>query len=129
MKLLSVIILSLFIAACSGLQTGDTTSRLAVKYATLKVIENSSGVESYDVIDAVEKIRSVVNQDIKVDVTEIVQSLNLESLPPSDQLLVGALIGGIEIELYQAPLSEDERVAKLLTILSWIESAAILSGD
>ena len=73
------------------------------------------------------KIRTVVSEDIKVDVTQIVQSLNLESLPPSDQLLVGALIGSIEIELYQAPLSEDERVARLLTILEWIETAARLS--
>lgn len=129
MKLITAILLTLLLTACSGLQTGDTTSRLAVQYATLKVIENSSGVEARDVVETVEKVRSVVSEDITVDVTKIVEALNLESLPPSDQLLVGALIGSIEIELYQAPLSDDERVARLLTILDWIESAAMLSGD
>lgn len=127
MKTLIISLLFFTLTACASLQSDNVTSRLAVQYATLKVIENSAGVDPADIIDAVEMVRSVVETDITIDVRKIVESLNLESLPPSDQLLIGALIGGIEIELYQAPLTEDERVARLLTILDWIETAARLS--
>lgn len=124
-KILLLFVAMAFLSGCVTISE-DMTRKLAVQYATLKVIENSSGVEAGDVLEAVAKVRSVVSEDISVDVTKIVQSLNLESLPPSDQLLVGALIGSIEIELYQAPLSEDERIARLLSILDWIESAAVM---
>lgn len=111
-------------------------SKIAVQYATLKVIEGSSDVRASDIVAHVERVRERVSgeQSLALDrlKEEALAAIDFDALDVSDRLLLISLLDVIEasvsdVAMPSSPLSDEQRV-RILTLLDWVESAASLAG-
>ena len=133
MRTLLILLMSAWLTAgCSTLvATGDgAQNRLAVQYATLKVLE-SGEVDPARLRELVQTAEAYVGEGVDVTVARLAEDararLAESGLPPADLLLVGAILQTAESRIKErlgpGPLSDTQRVS-LLTLLSWVEEAA-----
>ena len=132
-KLAATLLLALSLTGCAAMSgSGGAQAELPVKYATAKVIENSSDITAESVLERVESARSMVERDELVSIdalaADVRSSIDFESMAPSDAVLVEALLSRIEARLddYDQNIPPDERNVRLLTLLDWVESVATL---
>lgn len=125
--------LAFTLSACSTLQSNDTTTKLAVQYGTMKIIEQSDAVTADGVLRAVSKAREAANEEVRIiDVRErVLAAIDIQDFSPADQLLITTLVDQVQAELAMSVtnglLSEDDMV-RLETLLGWVEDAAIMAG-
>jgi hypothetical protein len=107
--------------------------QLPVQFATLKLIENNN-VSATEVIQRVALVRTVLDDTQTLALGELGNHVRhlvgYHTLSPADRLLVDALLGDVHHRLaigLDVPLSAQHR-ALILTVLDWIEQAAIASG-
>lgn len=125
-----------FTAGCASIggggaiDTNSPTSELVVKYATLKVLEDSDSITGPEVVAHVERVRGVVSGNTELSLAALVQEvrgpIDWGSLSPADQMLLDALISQITYSVGDVPkgaLADDRRV-RILTLLDWVEQAA-----
>lgn len=129
MKRIIAIAIILAITACT-LPNGkpSATADIAVKLATLELIDNSGRVTKDGVLSRVNLARKLLETEITLAyLTEKVRdSVDWDGLSPSERLLVDALIADI---VYTVPVEVDipldaEQKAKLLHVLDLIEQGA-----
>lgn len=122
---------ALAVAGCSVLQTvAKDENRLAVRYATAKILERSDVSPTY-VMNRIGEAKRYVSEGADVSVGNLVnearERLRGSSLMPADQILIEAILARAEERLKarigDGRLSADQRV-QLLTVLDWIEVTA-----
>lgn len=136
-KILSVyfplLVLTLLISGCSLLNfKTDPSARLAVTFATLKVIEQGDNPElrAQRVAEIAEEARAFVETDmLSLDQLETALLMRLadEDLSPSDRLLADALISAVIAELEARVGSGFLTPEQKLTVgevLGWVSAAA-----
>lgn len=106
-----------------------TAPQLPVQYATMKLIENGTA-DSDEVILQVERVRELITEGVTLaDLGSRVRDvINYSRLPPSDRLLIDAILGDISHRLdigFSVPISESHKDA-ILEALDWIDQAAAL---
>lgn len=138
--ILVALLLAIALAGCASLQpTGKSeTPRLAVQYATLKVIEQAKDVTAAGVVEHVQRVRDVVNGNVELPLARLVEEvrgpIDWDALSTSDRLLLDALIAQIEHAILEVEgpggdgLIGEERRVRLLTLLDWVEQAAGYAG-
>jgi 5-formaminoimidazole-4-carboxamide-1-beta-D-ribofuranosyl 5'-monophosphate synthetase len=132
-RFIAAVAACLLLSACTALTDRDARLRLAVSYATGKLIEQSSSITGPGVIGAVQNARAIVETDELVTVIDISAqiraALNLDELGPADRMLVDALLLEVErefeIRLGTGFIGHDDKLA-ILTFLDWVEFAALM---
>lgn len=133
MKRLLIALIALTLSACATLADSNTTARVAVQYATLKVIEESKSISAADVLEKTSQVRSLIKADFEVSPTnlfaEVVAGIDLSGLSASDQLLVSVLLQQIEYRVTEIERDPDisGRLVSINILLDWIEQAALLA--
>lgn len=110
-----------------------TATRIAIQYATLKLINQSSDVSKADVLDGVESVRALVDPEATVEVSRLteqaLQAVDIGGLDPADQLLLREILRLAERRLADQTdsgiIDPDDWVA-VTAILDYVESAARL---
>lgn len=138
MKALFLLCLMLLMTGCAAVDLQESSARVPVQYATLKVIEDSDSIAARDVLQHTERVRQVIvshvaetNTEINVTrlVEETISRIGLDSLDASDRLLLMILFNNIEQAVIDVrpdmPLGEQK--IRLLTLLDWIDQAARLA--
>lgn len=127
-------LIGLLLTVLSGCSVLDAVAKneneLAVKYATLKVLERGS-INTDRVVNLISEAKTYVKSDDSILVSALVQGARerlIESnLSYADKLLIQTILSSaqerIEDRLGADVLDKDRRL-KLLTILQWIEEAA-----
>lgn len=122
-------LLALVVTGCAS----SPELSLGYKYATLKLIENGT-VESADVVDRAERIRSYVEQGPELVFGLFVDTVKAEvgynRLQASDRILIDALLGDAQLDLNvvnDSILTDAHRLA-INQRLNWIIQAASMSG-
>lgn len=130
-------ILALLIAGCASVtrfvEESPTTARLAVQYATLKVIENSSDISASDVIRNVDRARALITNAGSITLAalsaEVRKGIRWDRLDTADALLLDAVLTEAEAQLWQR-IGDGEMSAEakttISTLLDWIEQSAQL---
>lgn len=115
--------------ACAALTTAES-NRIAVQYATLKIINNSGDIDAQDVLAATDKVRGILETDVEVDLREIIASIAVDKLTPEDQLLVSVLFQQVRYSVEDVPesVAGASFVERLSVILAWIDEAAALAS-
>ena len=116
------------------LQENETLTRAAVEYATLKYINEDSG-KSQRVQDVITKTIAVMNggqsTTIESIATFVRQNVSVESLSPTEFVLLNALIDVVQSEIQKRisrqALDENDRVF-VARVLTWIHDAAARSN-
>ena len=115
----------LMVTAC----TPTTQTRLPIQYATMKLIERDT-VTPQEVRTKVNWVRLMVDDGLTLpDLGQRVRDvLEYSKLPPSDRLLIDAILGDVAHRLdigFDIPIGDDQKIA-ILEALDWIEQAAAL---
>lgn len=128
MKAIFIASILLTSSACALTPEQSLTARLGVQYATLELIDQSDAIGRQDVLAAVKLLRerSAGNPLITFDdmLAQVAVVVNWDSWSPQDKLLASALINRVEYGIDRIPSPEPS--ARLLTVLDWIEQAAML---
>lgn len=125
--------LCLSLIACATLSERESTARLAVQYATLKVI--GSDTDRADrVRELVAEGKQYIDTDTSVTVAFLAEQararINWGSLDLADQLLIGAVLDEAQHELEKRigeGLLGDEQRLQLMRVLDWIDTAALMA--
>lgn len=133
MKALFLVCLMLLMTGCAAVDLQESSARVPVQYATLKVIEDSDSIAARDVLQHTKRVRRVVVNDAEINVTQLVDNtidlIGIDSFEASDRLLLLILFNNIQQAVIDVrpdmPLQE-QRV-RLLTLLDWIDQAARLA--
>lgn len=115
-------------AALSGVDDGS--KRLAVFYATAKVIDGDQ-TKAGRIVDLIQEAREYVSGDPEVTISAlyegVVERVNWAALDPADQIIIEAILleakARLQEEIGVGLLSPEQRV-KVSTVLNWIEAAA-----
>ncbi len=119
--LATALALSVLVTGCAALDTGnDSTNRLVVQYATLKLIEQSDDITAADVVERVDRAQALLDSEQLVSLDTLVD-IDVTGLEPSDRLLVMTLFSRIEDAAIDTP--ESERTVRLREITEWIRQA------
>lgn len=115
----------LMVTAC----TPTTQTRLPIQYATMKLIERDT-VTPEEVQTRVNWVRLLVEDGLTLPQLgdRVRNVLGYAQLPPSDRLLVDAILGDVAHRLdigFDIPIGDDQKIA-ILEALDWIEQAAAL---
>lgn len=133
MKALFLVFLMLLMTGCAAVDLQESSARVPVQYATLKVIEDSDSIAARDVLQHTERVRRVVVNDAEINVTKLVDNtielIGIDSFEASDRLLLLILFNNIQQAVIDVrpdmPLGEQK--IRLLTLLDWIDQAARLA--
>jgi hypothetical protein len=125
-------LLCLSLIACATLSERESTARLTVQYATLKVL-GSDTERAERVRELVAEGKQYVGSDTSVTVAFLADQararINWGSLDLADQLLIGAVLDEAQHELEkrigEGLLSDDQRL-QLMMVLDWIDTAALM---
>lgn len=122
--LLFAFALSGLLTACATFEGGgnDTTNRLVVQYATLKLIEQSDTVTAATIIEHVDRAQELLDSEQVVSLDTLIARVDLTGLDPSDRLLVSALFANIESAAIETP--ESDRLVRLREVTEWVRQAA-----
>ena len=132
---LSNFILSTLVFVCSALSIvgcslnldSNVAAKIAVQYATIKVVNDSEKISSSDVLIATDKVRSLVNGNDYVTsnklLDDVIALIGIENLSPQDQFLVATLLNQIEMNLSESVPSDFKLTVN--TLLDWIEQSLI----
>lgn len=121
MKLLLTALLTLALGACATIPQPNAT-RVAIQYATMKMIENSSAVTSGGVLEKTSEIRTMLDQSVEVDTQQIANSI-LSNVSPADRFLIQSFLVELEFYVLQAGVPADQRV-RVNELLNWVDTAA-----
>lgn len=124
MRLFAALIVFALLAGCGTLSSNPGAAQVPVQYATLKVIQQSEDVTKADVIEHVQRARSVLQSSESVSVDSLVSEVDLSGLAPEDRLLINALLSQIEYAASDVDVVGEERRVRIMTLLNWIEQAA-----
>lgn len=121
------------LGGCQTLAERESTARLSVQVATIKVIEQSADISGADVIHHAEAAREVLKGDVTL--AHLVESvrgrIGWERLDAADRLLLDAVLLEAEARLQarigDGLIAEDARVT-VVTLLDWIVQAARMTG-
>lgn len=125
---LGAIVIAVAVSACGTLPTHDASARLAVTYATMKVIEAGD-----QPVTRAEKVASIARdakrflsgEAVSVGLLEdaVLARISTENLSPADRMLAQALVGAVAAELEgrvgQGLLGADQ-VLVVNTVLDWV---------
>lgn len=133
MKALFLVCLMMLMTGCAAVDLQESSARVPVQYATLKVIEDSDSIAARDVLQHTERVRQVVVNDAEINISQLVDNtidlIGIDSFEASDRLLLMILFNNIQQAVIDVrpdmPLQE-QRV-RLLTLLDWIDQAARLA--
>ncbi len=133
MKALFLVCLMLLMTGCAAVDLQESSARVPVQYATLKVIEDSDSIAARDVLQHTERVRQVVVNDAEINVTQLVDNtinlIGIDSFEASDRMLLLILFNNIQQAVIDVrpdmPLGEQK--IRLLTLLDWIDQAARLA--
>lgn len=133
MKALFLVCLMLLMTGCAAVDLQESSARVPVQYATLKVIEDSDSIAARDVLQHTERVRQVVVNDAEINVIQLVDNtidlIDIDSFEASDRLLLLILFNNIQQAVIDVrpdmPLGEQK--IRLLTLLDWIDQAARLA--
>lgn len=140
--MLRSILVFLFAALLAGCAGGvaqalkqSPTAELTVKYATLKIIEQSSDVTPERVIKNVQAARELLQRDASISIAglsvAVRKNIRWERLKTADALLLDQLLSEAERRLTERVgdglLDHDHRVL-VSEVLSWIEAAANMAA-
>lgn len=134
-------LLMLALSACSavqsvsdGLAENEAATKIAVQYATAKVITSADDIAADDVSQHVERVRVLVAEDSVLDIGRLAlearREIDWTRLDAADQLLLEALLAQVQDSLEEAvapELIDDERRVRILTLLDWMAQAAALA--
>lgn len=130
-------------AALSGCTTRSTststvTARVAIQYATLRLIEDSDDITADGVVRHVQIVRSMLAENGTMPASaiaaKVLQSTDIAKLDAPDRLLVETLVLQVQ-SVYESvesgatgnsaslPVDADTRTS-LMLVLAWIEQAA-----
>jgi hypothetical protein len=123
----------MLMTGCAAVDLQESSARVPVQYATLKVIEDSDSIAARDVLQHTERVRQVVVNDAEINISQLVDNtidlIGIDSFEASDRLLLMILFNNIQQAVIDVrpdmPLQE-QRV-RLLTLLDWIDQAARLA--
>ena len=141
--LITGVLVTIAVAISGCASTGDVGQRidsndpgvkLALQYATMKTVEESS-FTAQDVYDKAVEWSSRVGATESVAVDELKQrfleEVGYDTLEPSDKLLVSALLSQIDYSLQDfdtGKVISQEQQVRLQKVLDWIAEAAVMSG-
>lgn len=127
---------TLALAGCAGTdnENREAVGRLAVQYATIKVIERSDTITAEDVVAHVERVRALVDEDAEVSLAdlrgELLSHIDMDGLDAADRLLVMTLLDQVELtladEIEVGGLDEDAK-ARVAEVLGWVVRAAAMA--
>ena len=128
--LLSVIVMfAMLFSGCAVLETiAKDENKLAVQYATLKVIDGDT--QKAEQLKAwITEARNYVDTSAEVSVSYLADEARVrisgKISDPADMLLAMAILNEAERRIWErlgeGPLKQEQRV-KLLTVFDWIES-------
>jgi hypothetical protein len=132
MKQLIVCIILMLTASCSMVDSAPSDRlRLPIMYGTMKAIENSENVTGNGVLAYVGTARTLIEQDVTITAKdlarELIALLLTEDLSPADRFLVNELVNTIAGEVDRFNFRTPDEAVGLLTVLDWIEVAAIMA--
>ncbi len=133
MKALFLVCLMLLMTGCAAVELQESSARVPVQYATLKVIEDSDSIAARDVLQHTERVRQVVVNDAEINVTQLVDNtielIGIDSFEASDRLLLLILFNNIQqaVNDVRPGMPLQEQRVRLLTLLDWIDQAARLA--
>lgn len=129
-KSLFICIIVAMLSACSTFQSDDL--RLPLTYATLKVIERDNDIDRDDVLNAMDKLESLVTSDVSFSKDlrqDVIDTLNIQSLSPADQFLVLEVLDRVEdhirLEIELGSLPEDVKV-NVQNMIEVVRQAALM---
>ena len=130
--LLALAAAALVLTGCSFLEERETTARLTVQYATLKVI-NDETERAERVRKLISEAREYVSSDTSVTIafldTQARARIDWERLDTADRLLIDAVLVEARVELERRigeGVLDPNATLQLLTVFDWIESAAAM---
>ncbi len=131
-KLLLAVVFAAVASGCATFRDNQPAARLAVTYATLKVIEGGDDqvARAQKILDIANDAKHFLDGDA-VTLSALEQAvrdrLAAEELSPADRLLADALVLTIAAELRerigQGALGAEQRVT-VSTVLDWVTQAA-----
>ena len=141
-KAVIAVLAGLALSACSTLSSVSDTlaensqgTKVAVQFATLKTIEDSSDITADGVLVYVEEYRGKVQSEDTVSVDRlrqgVIESIGVEDMAMSDRLMLETLLDLAEGYVAEVPAPDVEpgvHRLRVLTVLDWIEQAAIMAG-
>ena len=120
------------IAASVALYGCAASPQLPLQYATLKLIERDA-VTADAVIDRTERLQALIDADAELTLVDLQsrarEIVGYDSLPPSDRLLIDALMGDVSYDLgvdVESSLSDEQR-RNIAQRLEWIAQAAAMA--
>lgn len=126
---------TLTLAGCASTGGNEAAGRLAIQYATLKVIEQSDTVDAADVVAHVDRLRAHLDGEDEVALVDLRQELlsriDMEGLDAADRLLVMTLLDQVEMALAldeESGLLDDEAKARIVEVLDWVVTAARMAS-
>ena len=132
-KILSIFAAVLLIACSSlGTITESREGQLVFQYATVKIIRESGDIDSGDILGFVERIRPLLTD--KINTVDVVMSLVRSEVPwdrlhPEDRVLVNYIFEVAEDRLGDRATDHSDIRTSALTIIAWIEQAALFAGE
>jgi hypothetical protein len=137
--LLWSVLMFVSLAGCASTSPSNSiTARVAIQYATLRLIEDSDGITADGVINHVQIVRGMLAENSVMPVSDIaariLQSTDIARLDPPDRLLVETLVLQVQAVAESAesgatgnsasmPVDANTRTS-LMMVLAWIEQAA-----
>jgi hypothetical protein len=132
-----VLAASLLLAGCQSTEVSDTkkvAARLAVTYATMKVIENNPAYGKRIVAIATE-VEAAAGGDSASTVAllgELIKAkINWGSMSPADSMLVGILVDEVVAQLAErigTGKLEGPQLLAIKEVAGWIKQAAVVSS-
>ena len=123
MKLLISAILLTALVGCASMQ--NDSLELPIMYTTLKVIERDNDISEDDVLQAMQRLRDIVERDFSLEQGVSVafqRSVDMSKLDAADRLFVMRVLQSIESNFE----SEQKEVSntRALTLIEYVEQAA-----
>lgn len=132
MKIFTVLLLSFLFVGCSILQDSDRL-RIPLTYATFKVIERDNDISSQDVLQAMDRLESLINDDfdIRNEIKhEVIERLDLNELSQSDRFLVLELLDLVEQnirrEVEMGVLAPEDVKIRVGNLIDVVRQAALM---
>jgi hypothetical protein len=119
----------------SGCKSSETVAaRVAVSYATAKLIEKQTGVEeraaqAREILAVLDKVEELAQSDsTSIDALRAYVAQRLDHLSPADRMLAGVLID-VAYEALKEKVGtgviDPEKLVKIREVLAWVREGAI----
>lgn len=120
--------LSLFLlAGCASIQENEGSTRLAVQYTTLKMVEEDR-LTKEGIQETVDHVRTLIESDGEVDTVSlrsaVLSYVDVQSMEPSKQLLIISLLDRIEAQIEERSI-EGEKIESVSVLLDWIDETLV----